>query len=87
VYRIIILPKALRSLESFDKPTAARIIERLSWLAENFDDLSPLPLKGGLSGTYKMRTGDWRIIYSFDVAKRSITVHLIGHRKDIYKLA
>jgi len=86
VYRIIILPKALRSLESLDKPAAARIIERLSWPAENFDDLSHLPLKGGLSGTDKMRTGDWRIIYSFDVAKRSITVHLIGHRKDIYKL-
>jgi mRNA interferase RelE/StbE len=86
VYRITILPKALRSLESLDKPVARRIINRLSWLSENFDDLTPLPLRGGLSGTYKLRIGEWRAIYSFDMKGRSITIHLIGHRRDIYRV-
>jgi mRNA interferase RelE/StbE len=87
VYRIIILPKALRSLESFDKPVARRIISKLSWLSENFDDLTPLPLRGGFSETYKLRVGDWRVIYSFDAERHSITIHLIGHRRDLYRLA
>lgn len=87
MYQIIILPKALRSLESFDKPVAKRIINKLSWLSENFDDLTPLPLRGGFSGTYKLRAGDWRVIYSFDMERRSITIHLIGHRRDIYRLS
>jgi len=87
VYRIVILPKALRSLESLDKPVAERIIDRLSWLSENLDALTPLPLRGGFSGTYKLRVGDWRVIYSFDIERRSITIHLIGHRRDIYRLA
>lgn len=86
MYRIIILPKALRSLESLDKPIAKRIINKLSWLSENFDDLTPLPLRGGVSGTYKLRVGDWRIIYSFDIERRGITIHLIGHRSEIYRL-
>ncbi|MFW6118080.1 MAG: type II toxin-antitoxin system RelE family toxin [Chloroflexota bacterium] len=86
MYRIIILPKALRSLESFDKAVARRIINKLSWLSENFDDLTPLPLRGGISGTYKLRVGDWRVIYSFDIERRSITIHVIGHRREIYRL-
>jgi len=86
VYRIIILPKALRSLESFDNPVAGRIIDKLSWLSGNFDDLTPLPLRGAFSGTYKLAVGDWRVIYSFDKERHSITVHLIGHRRDIYRL-
>ena len=87
MYRIVIPPKALRSLESLDKPVAERIIDRLSWLSENLDALTPLPLRGGFSVTYKLRVGDWRVIYSFDIERRSITIHLIGHRRDIYRLA
>ena len=86
MYRVTILPKALDALESLDKVTVKRILDKLSWLSENFDNLTPFPLKGALSGTYKLRAGDWRVIYSFDADKRIITVHLIGHRKDIYKI-
>lgn len=86
MYQIVILPKALQLLESLDKPTAKRILDKLSWLSENFDNTTPLPLKGALSGTYKLKVGDWRVIYSFDVDRHTITIHLIGHRRDIYKL-
>ena len=78
MYQLIILPKALHSVE--------RILNKLSWLSENFDNIIALPFKGALSGTYKLRIGDWRVIYSFDVNKHVITVHLVGHRRDIYKV-
>ena len=86
MYQVIILPKALGILESLDKAVANRILDRLLWLSENFDNLTPLPLTGSLSGTYKLRVGDWRVIYTFDIDKHIITVHLVGHRRDIYKL-
>ena len=84
--RLVILPKALDALESLDNSAAKRILDRLSWLSENFDDITPSPLKGTFSGTYKLRVGDWRVIYSFDVDEHIITIHLIGHQRDIYKL-
>jgi len=87
VYQLIILPKALEALESLERSTTRRILDKLSWLSENFDSITPLPLKGALSGTYKLRVGDWRVIYSFDVDRRVIAVHLIGHRRDVYKLS
>jgi len=52
MYRVIILPKALNALESLDKVTAKRILDKLSWLSESFDNLTPFPLKGTLLGTY-----------------------------------
>ena len=42
MYQIIILPKALHSLESLDKLVAERIMDKLSWLSENFDEVTPL---------------------------------------------
>ena len=86
MYRLVILPKALDALESLDNSTAKRVLNRLSWLSENFDDITPSPLKGTLSRTYKLRVGDWRVIYSFDQEEHIITIHLVGHRRDIYKL-
>lgn len=86
MYKIVILPKALHSLESLNKLPAKRIVDKLSWLSQNFDNVTPSPFKSAPSGTYKLRVGDWRVIYSYDVDRHVITVHLIGHRRDIYKL-
>lgn len=42
------------------------------------------PLRKNLKGYFKLRVGDYRIIYS--ISKKSVTVHVIkiGHRKEFY---
>ena len=40
MYQITILPKVLDALEFLDKLTATRILDSLSWLSENFDNIS-----------------------------------------------
>jgi mRNA interferase RelE/StbE len=58
----------------------------LRWLAENFDMIKPERLKGEMwKDKFKLRVGDYRVIYSVDFEKKIITVHLIGHRSEIYK--
>jgi len=44
-----------------------------------------LPLRNNLKGLFKLRIGDYRIIYS--ISKKIVTVHVIkiGHRKEVYK--
>ena len=44
-----------------------------------------LPLHGKYSGLFKLRVGDWRIVYEVKHNEKIITVHKIGHRKEIYK--
>jgi mRNA interferase RelE/StbE len=41
------------------------------------------PLRGGLAGWYRKRTGDYRVI--FRVSRGDVFVEKIGHRRDVYE--
>jgi mRNA interferase RelE/StbE len=86
MYEVRLLKPASRGLERLDKAIATRVVRRLRWLAENLDGIKPEPLKGRLRGLYKIREGDYRIAYEILQGERMIIVHLIGHRREIYKL-
>jgi mRNA interferase RelE/StbE len=64
---------------------AARIGQRIRWLAENLDRIEPKRLTGQLTGLYKLREGDYRIIYQVLRNENLIVIHCIGHRRDIYR--
>lgn len=34
---------------------------------------------------FKLRVGDYRVLYEFDVERGRIYLHYVGHRRDIYK--
>ncbi len=85
-YEIRILKPAEKELKQADKSVAKRVIDRVKWLAENYDNVKPLPLSGNLVGFYKLRIGDFRVIYEPVEGERVIIIHHIGHRKDIYKM-
>ena len=72
-------------LSKLDKPIARRITDKLAWFSENVEIVNILPLTGNLSGLCKLKVGDYRIVYEIDHNSRVITVHKIGHRRDIYK--
>ena len=74
-----------RDLSALDKPVRREIIDRLEWLAENFESTTPLPLHGQWKGFFKLRIGDWRIIYMFDASNKLISVRAIDHRSKIYR--
>lgn len=85
MYRVKFTDSAMRELSALDKPTAKRIVDRLQWFVENFDDLPHLALKGDFSDFYKLRIGDYRILYQVLVDKQFIQVHQIGHRREVYR--
>lgn len=85
MYQVIILPTAIKDLSRIDKIIVQRITDRLNWLSENIESITRLPLRASLIGFSKLRIGDWRVIYEVDHDKKVITVHKVGHRKDIYK--
>lgn len=85
VYTLRILKAASRELARLDKRMAQRIVERIRWLAENLDDLQPKALKGDLAGLYKLREGDYRIIYEIIHRENVILIHSISHRKEVYQ--
>ena len=85
MYRVRILDAATRELARLDKPLARRIMERITWLATNLDTISPEALTGELAGFYKLRVGDYRVIYENLHAEQTLMIHAIGHRTEIYR--
>ena len=77
--------EAVKSLERLHKPVAAQVVRKVQWLAANFGALTPEPLKGEWKGVYKLRVGDYRVLYTIDRQAQSLVIHLIGHRSEIYK--
>ena len=42
-------------------------------------------LTGDLRGLYKLRVGDYRVLYEILHDQETIIVHIIGHRSDVYR--
>jgi mRNA interferase RelE/StbE len=84
-YQIRILDSATHELARLDKQIGRRIVKRIHWLAENLDNVQPVALKGDLAGFYRLRAGDYRVVYEILHGERVIVVHLIGHRREVYR--
>ena len=85
MYSLRILDAATRELAALDRQVAERIARRIRWLAENIESIKPLPLSGELSSFYKLRVGDYRVIYENLGPEQTLIIHGIGHRREIYR--
>jgi mRNA interferase RelE/StbE len=85
MYSIRILEEASLDLARLDKPVGRRIVERINWLSDNLNHIRPEPLKGDLIGLYKFRIGDYRVIYEIIHEEKTIVIHAVGHRREIYR--
>lgn len=75
-----------RTLGKIDKPTAKRIVRKLRQIAE-LDNPRQLgkPLTGNLSGLWRYRVGDWRIICYLEDAELVVLVIDVDHRRQVYR--
>jgi len=76
---------AQNDLSRFDKPIAQRVLKKLRWLAENFEVVTPEALTGQWQGVFKLRVGDYRVLYTSDLEKQKIIVRFVRHRREVYK--
>ena len=82
-YSVEFRPAVLKSLKRLPKKDLRRIRKRIDELAENLPDTVTTKIKGNNS-FYKIRSGDYRIIYEIHDDRLVILVLKIGHRKDVY---
>ena len=67
-----------------DRTNQIRIARKIKWLGENFEQITPLLLTGNLSSFFKLRVGDYRVIYTIAQSQKSLAIHQIGYRREIY---
>ncbi len=82
MYEIFILPAAQKDLDKLETSVFSRILKKIRALSQ--DARSPGSLKLTDEDGYRLRTGDYRILYRIDDASKRIYIYRIKHRKDVY---
>jgi mRNA interferase RelE/StbE len=82
-YRLDIKPSAEKELDRLDTVIFDRVDAKVVLLADNPRPIGSKKLKG-YRDVWRMRVGDWRIVYSIDDRARIVTILRVGHRRDVY---
>jgi mRNA interferase RelE/StbE len=82
-YELLIKRSATKELEALPTTYRRRIVARIQ-------KLSAAPRPPGvekLSGAeqYRIRQGDYRVLYEIDDGRKTVTIVRIAHRRDVYR--
>lgn len=83
MYRVELLPSAAKTLRALQPVLQRRIARRI-------DRLSSDPRSGalklrGAGDVWRVRVGDFRILYAIEEDRLLVLVIELGHRRDIYR--
>lgn len=83
-YNVNFKPSVEKDLRSLSRTLVSRVMERIERLKTD-----PFPRQAiKLSGTerlYRVRVGDYRIVYEVDIQAEQITIHYVRHRREVYR--
>ena len=82
-YRLLIKPSAVKELEGLPLEDRRRVAKRMRALAGQPRPQGSEKLRG--EELYRIRQGDYRVVYEINDRERTVTIMLIGHRRDVYR--
>ncbi|MDO9547966.1 MAG: type II toxin-antitoxin system RelE/ParE family toxin [Candidatus Marinimicrobia bacterium] len=82
-YKIEWDSRALKELQKIPDDDAKIILQKVSELSKS--PYSGTALKGGFKGYFRLRSGNYRVIYSIKKHHLLILILRVGSRKDIYR--
>ena len=83
-YTVVFARSARRELERLEAGVAGRIISRVEALAEDPRPRGCVKLQGA-ADLWRIRIGDYRVIYSLNDDARLVDVRVVRHRSDAYR--
>jgi mRNA interferase RelE/StbE len=81
-YRVTFTTSAARQLRKLDPQARRRIQAAVELLSTDPRPPAATQLVGG-GGEWRVRTGDYRIVYEIDDGELLVLVLAVGHRRDI----
>lgn len=83
-YRIEVAPAAARQLRKLDPAARRRVQAAVELLSEEPRPGGAKKLVGG-DGEWRVRTGDYRIVYEIRDQVLLVLVLAVGHRREVYQ--
>ena len=78
------MPRALRAIEAMPKPDRLRVRNRIDGLAAQPRPPGSIKLSGH-ANLYRVRVGDYRIIYELHDDRRIVIVIIVANRRESYR--
>jgi len=82
-YRIEIKKSAVKEIERLSRHDMKAVLDMIASLAENPRPHGSKKLSGGEK--YRIRCGDYRILYAIEDNILIVFIVKVGHRKDVYR--
>ena len=82
-YSVHLKRSATKEIEALPRKDRARIIERIRILSDDPRPAGSTKLSG--REVYRIRQGDYRIVYAVDDQDRVVMVTVVAHRRDAYR--
>ena len=83
-YTLEIKPSAGKELDALDDALFARIDRKIMLLAENPRPPGCKKLRG-YKDHWRIRVGDWRVLYVIDDAAKRVSITRVAHRREVYE--
>ena len=82
-YRLLIKPSAVKELEALPRKDRERIVSRSHRLSQDPRPIGCEKLSG--QDKYRVRQGNYRILYLVDDAAETVVIVKVAHRRDVYR--
>ena len=83
-YSVVFARSASKELRSLDSLVALRILKRIEALSENPRPAGVVKLEGA-QDLWRIRVGEWRIVYRIADGESLVDIVAIGHRREAYR--
>ena len=84
-YSVALQVDAIDDIRRLDAAVARQVRSRLEVLAANAESVRHHMLTGRLRGLFRLRVGDYRVLYTMNRSDRKIIVHAVRHRSEVYR--
>lgn len=82
-FELLFTKKARKEISKLDPDAHAQVMEAIEDLQREARPTNSKPLAGELKGYWRLRTGDYRVLYKIKDKQLQVVVVRAGHRKDI----
>jgi mRNA interferase RelE/StbE len=83
-YSVEVKPPARKELEALPDNVLARVVKSIEALGQAPRPTGCKKLKG-YKDQWRLRVGDWRVVYIIDDAAKLVSVTRIAHRREVYE--
>ncbi|MBI3941249.1 MAG: type II toxin-antitoxin system RelE/ParE family toxin [Acidobacteria bacterium] len=83
-YQVTLARSARKEMEKLGEPLRTRVFQRIEALGSDPGPSGCHKLQGA-DDLWRIRIGDYRVIYAIDDSRRLIDISAIRHRSDVYR--